>query len=245
MLMVMAEDLSVTPALALGGTWEPHVGTLLRDLLRPGQVVVEGGANLGYHTVMMAARIGPSGVLHAFEPVPDFWPLLEANTVNNGVADRVRLHPAALLETPRTIEIVQDPAFGGSGAVATEEVGARYARRIAAEATTLDAVLRDGRPVDLIRLDVEGTEMLALRGAAAVLQRSPTLRIVMEWSPPMLAKRGDLAGEVAWLAGQGFRFWRIQPRMALFTRHRLEEVTAGDLPGLPHGDLLASRQDPP
>jgi FkbM family methyltransferase len=243
---VLAEDLSVTPTLALYGEWEPHVEALLRQILRPGQRVVEAGANVGYHTVGMAASIGRAGRLDSFEPVPELRRLIELNLLANGVLDRVILHAEALLDRDGAIAMLQDPWMAGSAHLAIEHADGRYARRIDAIATTLDTALAGdgGRPVDLIRLDIEGTEMLALRGAQAVLARSPRLRLVFEWSPIMLAARCDPAREAAWLAEQGFRFWRIARGGRPWRRFALAPVDATALPQLPHGELLASRDDP-
>jgi len=243
-LLVLAEDLSVTPDLALTGRWEPQVAALLRRLLRPGNRVLEGGANVGAHTIPMADWIGPTGRLDAFEPVPDFRPLLERNLAYNNVAAQVTLHEACLLDREGAVELSQDPLHAGSAHLAFAGSPSHYGRRIPARAITLDAALAatGGPPPDLIRLDIEGAEMLALRGGEAALRAAPHLSIVMEWSPAMLAARCDPAAEAAWLAGLGFRFWRI--RFALWRGYRLEEVSAADMAGLPHGEVLARRTPP-
>ncbi len=243
-LLLMAEDLSVTPGLALTGRWEPPVAALLRRLLRPGALVAEGGANIGAHTIPMAERIGPAGRLHAFEPVPELLPLLERNLAFNRVAAQVTLHAAALTAQPGPVELLQDPTHQGSAHLAFEGAAPRYARRIAARAMTLDAVLEgEPRPLDLLRLDVEGAETLALRGAEAVLRRSPRVAVVMEWSPVMLRSRCDPAEEAAWLAALGFRFWRVLP--SPWRGFRLEPVEPAAMAALPHGEVLARRDAPP
>jgi FkbM family methyltransferase len=243
---LVADDLSITATIALHGHWEPQVAGLLRHLLRPGQHVVEAGANIGYHTVGMAAAIGHQGRLDSFEPVPELRRLIELNVMTNGVANRVRLHPQALLDRIGPVTLLQDPIMAGSAHLAIAHADGRYSRRIDAAATTLDAVLAGdgGRPVDLIRLDVEGAEMLALRGAQETLRRSPGVRLVFEWSPIMLAARCDPAAEAAWLAVQGFRFWRVEHAATPWRRFALLPVSAADLPQLPHGEVLASRGEP-
>lgn len=241
-LLLLAEDLSVTPNLALTGRWEPHVAALLRRLLRPGDHVVEGGANVGAHTIAMADWIGPTGRLHAFEPLPEFRPLLERSLAFNRVDAQVTLHDAALLDREGLVELLQDPLHAGSAHLAFEHTSTRYPRRIQASAITIDALLAatGGLPVDLIRLDIEGAETLALRGAEATIRRSPRLSIVMEWSPVMLRSRCDPAVEAAWLAALGFRFWRI--RFGVWRGYRLEPVAPEAMAGLPHGEILARRE---
>jgi hypothetical protein len=98
-----------------------------------------------------------------------------------------------------------------------------------AERFDVVAVRMDDRPADV-------PEGLALRGAARLNARSPRLRIVTEWWPEMLASRTDPA-IAAWLGGRCFRAWII-------ARHgRLEPVAIDAQPGLPHGELVFSRQD--
>jgi hypothetical protein len=84
-------------------------------------------------------------------------------------------------------------------------------------------------------MDVEGTEGLALRGATALIARSPRLVIVMEWSPIMLAARGDVAELAAWIAGLGFRARCIERNGGL------TPVSTTELPSLEHCDLVLER----
>ena len=245
MIFLMSEDLSLTPTLALTGVWEKRVVSVLRRLLRPGDLVVEGGANIGCHTLVMAKAIGPSGRLYAFEPLPDLFPLLQLNlrsTSRKHYAE-VELRNLALLDHEGPIEMLLDPLFLGSGHLAIPHASHNYSRRISAQSTTIDAALTEEgtRPVSLIRLDIEGSEILALRGAEETIRRSPALKIVMEWSPIMLRSRGDPMEGVAWLSSLGFRFWRIEP--SAWRSHRLEPVPGEALPTLSHGEIVASRDD--
>ena len=232
-------DLGMTPHIATHGTWEADVEAVLGRLLRPGQAVAEVGANMGYHTLAMAKAIGPGGRIDSFEANPAVLPLLRATLAVNGLDGLVTLHPAAALDAPGEVEFSSDPDHIGSGHVALEGEAANYSRRIRVPAVTLDAALAGGPALDLLRMDAEGSEPQVLRGASTLLARSPALRIVTEWSAPMLARHGDLAALVAWLHGTlGFGFWRIGRSGAL------EAVAAEALPGLPHGEVVMARSLP-
>jgi FkbM family methyltransferase len=246
MIFMMTEDLSLTPSLALYGVWEQRVVSALHRLLRPGDLVVEGGANIGCHTLVMAEAIGPSGRLYAFEPLPDLFPLLELNLrlTNSKRYAQVELRNLALLDHEGPIEMLLDPLFFGSGHLAIPNASHRYSRRISAQSTTIDAALIEegARPVSLIRLDIEGSEILALRGAEETIRRSPSLKIVMEWSPIMLRSRSNPVEGAAWLSSLGFRFWSIE--RSAWRSHSLQPVSGEALPRLPHGEIIASRHDP-
>jgi FkbM family methyltransferase len=246
MIFTMSDDLSLTPRLAVYGEWEGRVVGVLRRLLRPGDLVVEGGANIGCHTLVIAEAIGPTGRLYAFEPLPDLLPLLEINLshLNREYSAEVKVRNLALLDHEGPIEMLLDPLFLGSGHLGIPHASHRYSRRVSAQATTIDVALAEEgtRPVSLIRLDIEGSEILALRGAEETIRRSPALRIVMEWLPIMLRPRSDPMEGVAWLSSRGFRFWRI--KSSAWRSHRLEPVPSEALPTLPHCEIVASRDDP-
>jgi FkbM family methyltransferase len=216
-----ARDLSVTPHIALLGIWETEVERLLRRLLRPGQRVVEVGANIGYHTLAMAAAIGPAGRLDAFEANPETAALLAATIEVNGLAEWVHLHAAAALDAPGTVEFALHPTHRGAFHRAVAETTADFTGRLRVPALTLDAALgTEGPPVDLLRIDAEGSEPLALRGAAGLIAASPGLILVTEWAPALMAPQADVPGFADWLLDQGFAPGRILPDSTLAPLHR-------------------------
>ena len=232
-------DLGLTPHIATHGIWEADVEAVLGRLLRPGHLVAEVGANMGYHTLAMAEAVGPSGHIDSFEANPAVLPLLRATLAVNGLDGVVTLHPAAALDSPGEVEFSSDPDHIGSGHVALEGEAANYSRQVRVPSVTLDAVLAGIPALDLLRMDAEGSEPQVLRGAAALLNRSPTLRIVTEWSAPMMAVRCDLPALVAWLRDElGFQFWKLGQSAVL------EPVAAEALPGLPHGEVVMARSLP-
>ena len=90
------EDQHVSRRLREEGIWEPFETSLLLGLLRTGDVFVDVGANIGYFSVLAASCVGDTGKVFAFEPDPENFRLLVANTALNGVECRVRPVAAAL-----------------------------------------------------------------------------------------------------------------------------------------------------
>jgi FkbM family methyltransferase len=232
-------DLGLTPHIAMHGIWESEVEAVLERLLRPGDSVAEVGANMGYHTLAMAHAVGAAGHVHAFEANPHVLPLLRATVAVNGLAARVTVHGEAALDRAGMLEFSSDPEHAGSGHWALPGEAANYSRRVTVPAVTLDSALAGAMPeMHLLRMDAEGSEPQVLRGAEALIRRSPRLRIVSEWSPPMMTVRTDLRALVDWLGALGFRFWRIGAAA------RLEPVPPEALAGLPHGELVMARALP-
>jgi FkbM family methyltransferase len=128
---------------------------------QPGEVVVDGGAGFGETALMFAHQVGPGGHVVAVEMDEDNRAVLEQNlALNPGAAERITTAAGALWDTPgEAIEYRplggMSSVFGGTG---------RTARTV-----TIDdlAVERVGR----IKLDVEGAEAQALRGAERTIAR--------------------------------------------------------------------------
>jgi len=230
------QDIGIAPHIALTGLWEPGVERLLRRLLRPGQSVVEIGANMGYHTLAMAAAIGPAGRLHAFEAHPRTASLLAATIAINGLGGFVTLHAAAALDRAGEVTFAEHPSLCGSFHLATEGTTPDFTARLTVPGVVLDEVLAELPAIHLLRIDAEGSEPLALRGAAALLARSPELILVAEWSPTQMAARADVAAFADWLLGQGLAAGRILPDGGLAPLHR------DALLALDHADLVLMRQ---
>ena len=228
-------DAGMTPEIILNGRWEPHVEAVLRRVLKPGMQVAEVGASVGFHTLVMGEAVGPTGHIHAFEPYPKVLPLLRQTLASNRFMDRVTLHEVAVLHAPGDVYFAADPQQAGSAHLAIPVAAPSYTESFAVAATRLDDALAGVTSLDLLRMDAEGTEGLVLLGAQQLMERSPRLVVVMEWSPAMLAARGDVAELAAWIAGLGFRCQRIERNGMLMP------VTAADMPTLAHCDLVLTR----
>lgn len=137
----------------------------IRRALRPGDVVADVGANNGFTGVLFARAVGATGRVVGFEPSPANLEAARQNIRLNGVAN-FELVAAAVGAAPGSVAF--DPGFG-NGAVTA-------AGPIMVPVVTLDAHFGAGR-VDLIKLDIEGYEVEALRGARRLLERHPALAI--------------------------------------------------------------------
>ena len=91
-------DIHISTQLRERGLWEPFETELIRRSLAPGARFLDAGANLGYFSVLAAARVGERGRVYAFEPEPRNFALLEANLALNGYDERALACQAALSE---------------------------------------------------------------------------------------------------------------------------------------------------
>src|SRR5215471_12379157 len=143
-LYLVPLDLDLTPSIIRNGEWEPHVERTIVTSLRSGDIAVDVGANVGYHTLAMAAAVGSGGQIHAFEANPELMRLLKGTMVVNGLA-WVALYQDAALDRCGNATLASAPAHYGSGhvidGVASPDHDLAYPVSVDVRAVTLDAVL--------------------------------------------------------------------------------------------------------
>jgi FkbM family methyltransferase len=168
---------------------------LLSAAVPAGGRVLEGGAHLGFVTVHAARAAGPDGRVVVFEPNPAVHGILRENLAANGVAGRVDVHAAALgARTGRT-------RLYASGDTSSLFVAAPAAEPVDVEVVRGDDAV-EGR-VDVIKLDIEGGELEALRGMTRLVAGAQA--IFLELNPELLAAAGSSSAELlAWLEDHGF-----------------------------------------
>lgn len=176
------------------------------SVVRPGDVVIDAGANWGVHTLYLARLVGGSGHVHAFEPHPTVIDELRWH-VSRNMLENVTIHACGLLDINGSI-----PFFLGANSktshVATiaDLEHAPRTSQIEVPCSPLDEVVSDSRldALRLIKIDVEGAEGKALQGAEATIRRFRPHLVVELHSPEQ-----DL--EVAnTLVRWGYRLTRVE-----------------------------------
>jgi FkbM family methyltransferase len=214
-------DGSVSAPIIETGAWEPHVERVLRSHLAPGSVFVDIGANVGWHSALAAAIVGPTGAVYAIEPNPDNARLI-AHTIDRNHLQHVHLLPFALSDGIGYAAFRS--AIGSNGGFTGG--GADYVDPSVTIVPTIRLDDLDIPRVDVIKLDVEGAEPMVLRGASATLQRDHPV-IVFEFSCEMTQRVGG-----------------VEPRdhLALFQSYGYElsliEQPTGTLVAVPDIDAL-------
>jgi FkbM family methyltransferase len=166
------------------GVWEPEVSRVIQELLSPGDVFVDIGANVGYDTLLGSWRVGPTGAVVAIEAMPTTFALLQRNLALNVGARNVRAVQLAASDKPGTLDLyhVEDNNIGAASTLAhrgTRLVGT-------ATAAPFISILRDDElsRVRLVKIDIEGSEPAVLRNMLDNIERFPeTTDILVEVSP--------------------------------------------------------------
>ena len=173
------------------GTYERSTIALLRSSLERGMNVVDVGAHIGYHTLVCAELVGPQGCVWSFEPDPDNRRLLAQNIAANGCGGCARVVPQAAGTTCATSTLFRFQSDTGSSSV-FERKG-RLIDALPTDVTTLDR-WGEGEgwpPVDLVKMDIEGSEVAALAGMAELSRRNPSMKLIVELNPEALEAAGE------------------------------------------------------
>ncbi|RRR66561.1 MAG: FkbM family methyltransferase [Candidatus Viridilinea halotolerans] len=174
-IYVQLNDWAVGMWLAAKRTYEPHVTRAMTAYMRPGGVVVDIGANIGYYTLLAAALVGTTGKVIAFEPSTENQALL-AQSINANNFHNVTVYPYAVSSQRGQVAFAMNDS---NGAMCPNEP-LSSARRV--ETVTLDSMLQDEPCINLIKMDIEGAEGLALAGMQEIVRRHQPV-IFSEFSP--------------------------------------------------------------
>ena len=188
------------------GTYETELQETIQDLVKPGMVVYDVGANIGYISMMLARQVMEAGSVYAFEALPENQERLAANLEMSGFSTRVRLLRAAVVDQTGMIQFQIGPSGGMGKAVGSagrQEYS--YTRSIDVQAISLDDfVFKQGNtPPQVVKMDIEGGEVMALPGM---------VRVLREYHPLlMLELHGPEAAKVAWniLTGAGYQIHQM------------------------------------
>ncbi len=159
---------------------------LFLAVIRPGDIVVDGGSNIGFFSLLAASLLKGSGRVFSFEPDPDIFSVLEKNVERNGFLPVVRLEEKALTNATGNYDfnlVVGEPML--NSLIPRTDAQTKTVR---VSGVRLDDYLAGSgqHKVDLIKLDLEGAEPMALDGMRASLR---TARVaIFEINEPQLVQ---------------------------------------------------------
>jgi len=193
------------------------------ERIKSRQVCFDVGSNFGYYACLMAALVGADGRVVAFEADPFSFAFTRDNAFINWYEGRIWAHNKAISEKQGELTLYRRLVRSGNTSIGQmtraelEWLGEEEAPAFKVEATTIDANIDlVGGRIDFVKIDVEGAELLVLRGMRNSVKRCPDITVVMEWSPWQLERAGfnasDLLDEIdmqglrmAFLDGAGLR----------------------------------------
>jgi FkbM family methyltransferase len=190
------------------GTYEPELSAAVKELVQPGWVVYDVGANTGYVTLALQRAAGGTGRVFAFEALPENVERLHQNVSLNGLEQKVSVVPAAVIDRSRTVHFLTGPSNAtgkAEGSAGRQEF--TYGETIEVAGISLDEfVYQQGNLAPkAVKIDIEGGEVLALPGMRRVLAEARPL--------VLLEVHGPESARAAWKAftSAGYRVCEMAP----------------------------------
>ena len=187
MMYVDTRDVSLAPHMMLNGFWESWITVATSQYLKPGMVCADVGACAGYYTLIMADKVGPSGHVYCFEPNPRSMQLIKRTLDVNGFYDRVTFVQKAVSDVNGKARFCMNAEHPPGGTIMGDPMTAAYEDEKMQEKIVETVRLDDAidRPVDFMKMDIEGAELQALDGMKELRKRSPNLTLCVEHAPAL------------------------------------------------------------
>lgn len=174
------------------GTYEATLQAALRELVRQGMVLYDIGANIGYISLMMAGLSGKEGKVFSFEALPANLRRLKENISLNNMDSIIQVHPKAVIDMTRPVRFLAHSSTSMGKAAGSAGRAEEYDQEITVRGLALDDfVYKQKQPSpELIKMDIEGGEGLAVKGMKRLLKdRKPILLIELH---------GEEAAKAVW-----------------------------------------------
>lgn len=187
------------------GTYEPDMEKAISELVKPGDVVYDVGGNIGYISLLFSKAVGQSGQVFCFEPLPENVTRIQTNLSLNRVTN-VQVVAAAVIDSDRDVQFLQHESVGmGKVEGSAGRDDQTYTGHLTVKGICLDNLAQQEKvpEPDVIKLDIEGGEVLALPGMKNLLARKKPIL--------MMELHGPESEEVAWntLMALGYHLYRM------------------------------------
>jgi FkbM family methyltransferase len=197
------------PEAFLFDNYEPYTTILFKRFVGEGMTVVDVGAHHGYFTLLASKLVGDKGKVFAFEPDPESYATLVKNIELNGYKNIAPLQKAVSDRSGKAT-LFQYDGSGVDSLLAPEHrsMGSRSHKSVVVDCISLDEFFEENKlAIDVIKIDVEGSEVLVLQGMKKILETSNELKIFIEFNLDFLLEAGIAPQEYFdQLTGSGYKY---------------------------------------
>ncbi len=176
--------------------WEPYETFILKSFLKENSVFIDIGSNLGYYT-LLAGSIAKNGQVFSFEPDTQNFELLEKNIMANNLTN-IQTYPYAVSNENAFVDIFSGGANKGNVRLFKDDLEGymeEHQSNKLVKCVTLDEILDDSSNPDIIKMDIQGGEMLALQGMKKIINNTNELVLFTEFWPEAITLNKESPSE--------------------------------------------------
>jgi FkbM family methyltransferase len=191
-LIASSNDRSLMPELVIQGFYEIALTKYFLKNIKPGDTVIDIGANLGYFTVLAGYLVGSNGKVIAYEAVKENCDLIQENISINGINNRVEIRNRAVYSQNKTISFFETEMFKGNSSIKKHGenyfvfFGNEHIKENMVPAECLDNYVEELPFIKIIKIDIEGGEYHALLGMQKLIENNKVDTIIFEFNQNML-----------------------------------------------------------
>lgn len=207
-IFIDKDDRVISTELLLSQKWEEYERSLFGKSIKPGDTVIDIGAHIGTYTLIAAQKAGPRGKVYAFEPLPKNFELLKKNVEANGYKNVVLINKAISNKNGTSkLFLSNENNFGDQRIYASKD----NRKFLSIKTTTLDNFFKNkNKQIQVIKMDIQGSEVLALKGASQVLKLNKNLKMFTElWSKALREAGSSTEKYLELLIHHKFRLYEI------------------------------------
>ena len=185
-LYMSSHNIELVPNM-LRGKYETGMTKLIKRIVKKGFVICDVGAYIGYHTTLFSKLSGKSGKIYDFEPQPFHYELLLKNIKLNKLKN-VNPQKTAISDHSGIGNIYIPDENSPDSRIYKVKGEKRLTSKIKLE--TIDNLLKNEKKIDIIKMDVQGWEEFAIKGATKTIRKNPELFLIIEFWPKGLKEAG-------------------------------------------------------
>jgi FkbM family methyltransferase len=211
-VLVMGQEDLVSDCIYAHKEWEEHLQNLLQQVVKPDNKVLVLGGHIGYHVLLISKLVGPNGHISIFEPNPNTLKFLKANLAFNDITNST-LYPKAAYSKNTSLSFVAfTEGNTGNSHISkdpNQEAQSNKAKLITVDAVSIDTI-NEIKSIDVLQMDIEGSEIDAVYGATQLIDNSPNLIVLQEWWTANI--NGDLDKYLNFWRSRGYKIAQIKPK---------------------------------
>lgn len=177
-LLANTRDHGIGSLLFIKGAYALAREKEILEIVKEGDTVIDIGANIGYFTVLLAKLVGTKGKVYAFEPDPRNFYYLQRTIERNGW-NHVIAEQKAVSNKTGEFTLYQGREWTGNSLTPNNFISTTTAQVVA-----LDDYLTNEHEIKFVKMDMDGSEPLAIEGMARLIKKSPDIHVLAEFQPP-------------------------------------------------------------
>lgn len=236
-ILVNINDTYLGDYLMQNGGYPTYLDKYYELFLKPGSVILDIGAEYGYHTVLFARKAGKFSTIYSIEPRSDNAKIAKLN-MNLNKIDNIIMFNKTLYSQNGVHYLKSLPSSSAWNLIVAKNAPKQDAKKTIKPVKThqLDNLARNVFGVNLMRINGHGTEIEIIKGAKSIIEKSPNLGIFLYWNKKAISSYGNPEETIRQLSDIGFNFWFVNESGIL------KLISAAELLNLSSGDVIITKK---